>query len=50
MRKGEVEDGRVKPDTAVEEDPLASAMESMSALGQRRAVKTASVMCGGDRR
>ena len=48
--KGGVEDGRVKPDTAVEEDPLASAMESVSALGQRWSVKTASVMHGGDQR
>ena len=46
--RGGVEE-RVEPDTAVE-DPLASAMESVSALGQRRSVKTVSVMCGGDRR
>ena len=46
--RGGVEE-RVGPDTA-EEDPLASAMESVSVLGQRRSVKTASVMRGGDRR
>ena len=46
--RGGVED-RVEPDTA-EEDPLASAIESVSALGQRRSVKTVSVMYGGDRR
>ena len=48
IERGGVED-RVEPDTA-EEDLLASAIESVSALGQRRSVKTASVMRGGDRR
>ena len=48
--KGEVEDGRVKPETTVEEDPLVSAMGSMSTVRQRRSVKTGSVMHGGDRR
>ena len=38
---------RVEPDT-VEEDPLASAMESVSALGQRRSGKS-TVMSSGDR-
>ena len=46
--RGGIEE-RVEPDTA-EEDPLASAMESVSALGQRWSVKTVSVMRGGDRR
>ena len=49
-KKKEAEDGCVKPDTAVEEDPLVSAIESMSVLGQRRSVKTVSLMRGGDRR
>ena len=40
---------RVEPDT-VGEDPLAFAVELVSTLGQRRSVKTASVMRGGDRR
>ena len=42
-------EGRVEPDTA-EEDPLAFAMESVSTLGQRRSMKTASEMRDGDRR
>ena len=41
-------DERVEPDTA-EEDPLASAMESVSALGQRQLGKR-TVMSSGDRR
>ena len=47
--RGGVED-RVELDT-VEEDPLTSAMESVSALGQRRSGKrTVTVMSGADRR
>ena len=38
--KGEVEDGRVRPETTMEEDPLVFAMGSTSALRQRRSVKT----------
>ena len=37
--KGEVEDGRVRPETIVEGDLLVSAMGSTSTLRQRRSVK-----------
>ena len=49
----EIERGGVEKcvrSNTIEEDPLMSAMESVSTLGQRRSMKTASVMRGGDQR